>query len=156
RPPRTPAITTAPPAARCSRHRARCSISPRGPRTVPEKTDTWRKISRGIWRSATTGRWRVFSYKVHPQASEKLPAKMDLKQVKLWRQGWEADLLRELEPPQPEDAVPLGFTDEARTKYLPAVRSMPTFATRERHIEEWCEVFGDRPRRSIRAYEIRA
>lgn len=47
------------------------------------------------------------------------------------------------------------FEDDARV-YLEAVKAMPTFADRQRHIEEWIEVFGSRYRDSLTADEIRA
>ena len=47
------------------------------------------------------------------------------------------------------------FDDDARA-YLEAVKAMPTFADRQRHIEEWIAVFGSRVRDTIASSEIRA
>lgn len=47
------------------------------------------------------------------------------------------------------------FADDARA-YLDTVRAMPTFSERERHIEEWVEVFGGKPRDQITPTLIRA
>lgn len=49
-----------------------------------------------------------------------------------------------------------GFFDEDARAYLEAVKAMPTFADRKRHIEEWIAVFLHRPRRSITSDEIAA
>jgi hypothetical protein len=42
------------------------------------------------------------------------------------------------------------FRDDARV-YLDAVKAMPTYAERVKHIEEWIAEFGDRERDSITA-----
>ncbi len=47
------------------------------------------------------------------------------------------------------------FDDDARV-YLEAVKAMPTYTERARHIDEWVAVFGDRPRAAITSDEIAA
>lgn len=47
------------------------------------------------------------------------------------------------------------FDDDARV-YLEAVKAMPSYADRERHIEEWIAAFGARRRDEISSDEIRA
>lgn len=46
------------------------------------------------------------------------------------------------------------FAEDARLKYLPAVRAMPGYAERVYHIELWIREFGDRARASIERWEI--
>ncbi len=46
------------------------------------------------------------------------------------------------------------FEGDAK-RYLNAVKAMPTYATRERHIQEWVKEFGARQRESITATDIR-
>lgn len=54
------------------------------------------------------------------------------------------------------DMTPSGlFRDDARV-YLAAVAAMPTFPTRQQHIEEWIAVFGQRRRDTITPTEIAA
>lgn len=47
------------------------------------------------------------------------------------------------------------FADDARA-YLESVKAMPSYSDRAQHIEEWIEVFGDRPRSAIGPDEIAA
>lgn len=48
------------------------------------------------------------------------------------------------------------FESDARHRYLPAVKAMPTYRERKTHIEEWIAIFGRTRRNRITAADIQA
>lgn len=116
-----------------------------------------RKVAPGIYR--THYGWRLFVRVkgiLRPKRITDPFHHLGLVELKQRREDWRTDARRQLgEPPQADTATkPGGFADEARKKYLPAVRSMPTYKQRVRDIELWIAEFGDRPRSSIKAWEV--
>lgn len=81
---------------------------------------------------------------------KRFPPDTALSVMKAWRDETRV-ALRLITPVR---VVPGGFRAEVAT-YLAAVRTMPTFAERQKHLEEWVARFGDRPRNSIQPIEIR-
>jgi integrase len=121
-----------------------------------------KRVARGVWKTSTG--WRVFVYKTDPPQSQRLPEAvtdpttglvkvLTLKDVKQWRQGWETDLLRGVEPL--EAGVPSTFRHDVVTSYLPAVAAMPDYPERVRHMKLWIAEFGDIPRHAIEPVRIR-
>lgn len=76
----------------------------------------------------------------------------DLRTMKDWQAERRVELRRRYKA---RTAEPGSFAADA-TRYLEAVRAMPTIAERRADIRRWCEVFGARRRQTIDASEISA
>jgi len=83
-----------------------------------------------------------------------------MQQIRDWRADTRTELRRLLDARRQLRAEEYGaagtFREDARQRYLPAVRAMTSYAEREREIGVWIDEFGARDRRTIRPYEIRA
>jgi integrase len=125
---------------------------------VKKKAPKDKRVARGVYQTFTqagkVSGWRVYVRVKGDLKPKRLPKTMTLGEVNEWRRNWRTDLKRGVEPPI--ETTPGGFADDAVKRYLPAVRALPEYSQRHQHIMEWIDVFGDRPRSSIKSHEIAA
>lgn len=84
-----------------------------------------------------------------PRAIRQFPLATPPAEMQRWRRA-EQGRLRSLRPQHGAGS----FAADARN-YLAARRAMPGIAERKRHIDLWVAIFGERPRSSVQAWEIR-
>lgn len=104
---------------------------------------------KGVRRTATG--WQVFARVKGIYKSRRLPLTATPKELEEARERLRAEVLYHLPAPAKAGET---FADDAAA-YLALVATMPSYADRAYHIKLWTRVFGDRPRSSITAREIR-
>ncbi len=105
-------------------------------------------------RELPNGRLRAYGRAQGTFFEHTFPAGTELGEVRTWRRQErvriELDLRARHEPPPATT-----FAQDAKT-YLDTVKAMPTWSERVKHIGEWTELFGDRPRATVTSADIRA
>lgn len=99
-----------------------------------------------------------FGYRVYARVegilySKRFPKDARLTDMKEWRENTRVFARAGALARRAAQTPATGFRADA-DRYLAAVKAMPSYQDREHHIEEWADVFGDRPRASITAAEI--
>ncbi len=84
--------------------------------------------------------------------SQHFPPKTTVTAMQQWRENRRA----ELRSGAKRLSVAAGTFEDDAARYLQAVRAMPSYRDRAKHIGMWVALFGQRPRSSISAREIRA
>ncbi len=106
----------------------------------------------GIRKHGAGWRATVSQGRSHKQIQRHFPKDTDPAVMQAWRSETQAKLVLT----RKQRATRGTFEGDARQRYLPAVKAMPTYAARKRHIEFWITKFGTRQRDSITSADIRA
>ena len=106
----------------------------------------------GITKHGTGWRAAVSRGRHQPKLYGYFPAHTAVEDMQAWREDEKA----KLRITRKQRASFGTFEGDARRRYLPAVKALPTYAERKRHIEFWIGEFGTRRRDAITSAEIRA